>query len=83
MNGAFSDAVDIPTRFCFAVNKASKRKCACPPLFDCAVFSRQIRNREAGLGAVYLPPLTENEQFFSNSYSQKSRPFSYRDKRGA
>ena len=31
MNGAFSGAVDIPTRFCFAVNKASKRKCACPP----------------------------------------------------
>lgn len=31
MNGAYSDAIDSPARFCFMVTKAGKPKSACPP----------------------------------------------------
>ena len=76
-------AVDSPARFCFAASKADKHGCACPPRSMLGVFLSVSPQREAGPGAIYLPPLNENRQAFcSFPHSQKSRLFSCQAKRG-
>ncbi len=44
MNGAYSAAIDSPSRFCFMVTKAGKPKSACPPLLIMGNGSPPLRD---------------------------------------
>ena len=83
MNGACAPPLTAPPGFALRSARQASAAVLARLVLCWAFFLSVSPQREAGPGAIYLPPLNGNGQAFcSFPHSQKSRPFSCQAKRG-